>query len=116
MNIDEDGNTTYEFTKDISMDAPVHSGAHHGENLNFGELIPDKFDLEAEVIEEKREEYSDKMMKYFDRLSELQKEILRWTIAGYIASEIMEELHITYKQYSENNAAIHSYRNVSILF
>lgn len=115
---DEDGNIIYEFIYDMSMDAPGHyrGGGSRGENFTFGELIPDKFDLEQEVIEEKREVYSDKMMKYLDRLSDLQKHVLRLIIAGYPSSEIVDELHITQKQYSDCNVAIHSYSNVSVLF
>jgi hypothetical protein len=46
----------------------------------------------------------------------LQKEVLQLTIAGYSSKEIIAKLHITNKQYSDSCAAIHSYRNVSVLF
>jgi FixJ family two-component response regulator len=56
------------------------------------------------------------MLEYLNRLSTLQKNVLRLIIAGYLPKEIVEELHITQKQYSDSCAAIHSYRNVSVLF
>ena len=56
------------------------------------------------------------MLLYLSRLSNLQKEVLRLNIAGYLPSEIREELHIDEKEYTDCYAAIHSYRNVSVLF
>lgn len=96
----------------ISIDAPVGED----KNLTLGETIADDFDLEKEVFENDDEEYSGKMLLYLNRLSSIQKEVLKLNIAGYLPSEIREELHITEKQYADCNAAIHSYRNVSVLF
>lgn len=87
-----------------------------GEDSKIADIIADKFDLESEVFEEREVTYSQKMLLYLNRLSVIQKEILRLTIAGYLPNEIREELHITEKQYCDNYAAIHSYRNVSVLF
>ncbi len=56
------------------------------------------------------------MLLYLSRLSGLQKEVLMLNIAGYLPGEIREELHISGKQYANCYAAIHSYRNVSVLF
>lgn len=109
---DKNGKVEYEFIPDISIDTPI---SYDG-NDTVESTLSDRFDIEREIIEEKREIYSDKMMKYLNRLSELQREVLRLMIAGYIASEIITELHITQKQYSDCNAAIHSYRNISVLF
>lgn len=96
----------------ISIDTPVGED----KNITLGETIADDFDLEKEVFENDDEEYSGKMLLYLNRLSSVQKEVLKLNIAGYLPSEIREELHITEKQYADCNAAIHSYRNVSVLF
>ncbi len=96
----------------ISIDAPIGEG----ENSKIADIIADKFDLESVIFEEREDTYSQKMLRYLNRLSVIQKEMLRLTIAGYRPSEIREELHMTEKQYCDNYAAIHSYRNVSILF
>ncbi len=95
----------------ISIDTPVGE-----DNLTLGDMIADDFELENEVLENDDEEYSDKILLYLSRLSNMQKEVLRLNIAGYLPGEIREELHITEKQYADCNAAIHSYRNVSVLF
>lgn len=96
----------------ISIDTPV------GDDKNFtiGDMIIDDFTIEKEVFEKDEEGYSKQMLQYLNRLSTLQKEVLRLNIAGYLPGEIKEELHISEKQYADCYAAIHSYRNVSVLF
>ncbi len=96
----------------VSIDIPIGDG----ENSRIADIIADKFDLEVEIFGERENIYSQKMLLYLNRLSVIQKEMLRLTIAGYFPNEIREELHITEKQYCDNYAAIHSYRNVSVLF
>jgi len=96
----------------VSIDTPIRDD----ENSRISDIIADKFDLEIEIFEESENAYSHKMLLYLSRLSVIQKEILRLTIAGYLPGEIREELHMTEKQYCDNYAAIHSYRNVSLLF
>ncbi len=49
--------------------------------------------LLRELFEEKEEGYSRRMLLYLSRLSNLQKEVLRLSIAGYLPSEIREQLH-----------------------
>ena len=79
-------------------------------------MIADEFTIEKEIFERNEEGYSKRMLLYLNRLSALQKEVLRLDIAGYLPNEIKEELHINEKQYVDCRAAIHSYRNVSVLF
>lgn len=96
----------------ISIDMPVGDD----ENATLGEMIADGFNLEKEIFKEKEDVYSKKMLRYLSRLSNLQKEVLRLSITGYLPGEIKKTLHITDKQYIDCNTAIHSYKNVSILF
>lgn len=96
----------------ISIDTPVGKD----KNLTLGDTIADGFNVEREVLEDNEEEYSSKMLLYLSRLSNLQKEVLKLNIAGYLPNEIREELHIDEKEYADCYAAIHSYRNVSVLF
>lgn len=107
----ENGKIEYEFITDISLDVPNSED----NETRLEDLIADNFNLETEVIEGKMEEYSDKMLKYLERLSKLQMKILNLIACGYKSSEIQEELHISYKDYTESLAAIHSYRNISVL-
>lgn len=103
---DDEGNPIYE----ICIDAPLDDD----ENGTLGDLLSGGFDMEREVLGED-EEYSAKTLQYLGKLSKLQREVLQLIIVGYSPNEIREELHITKKQYTDCNAAIHSYRNVSVL-
>ena len=96
----------------ISIDKPIGDD----ENSTIGDMIADNFSIERELFDKKEEGYSKRMLLYLSRLSNLQKEVLRLSIAGYLPGEIREELHISEKQYVDCNEAIHSYRNVSVLF
>lgn len=96
----------------ISIDTPIGDD----ENFTIGDLIADDFTIEKELFEDKEERYSKKMLLYLSRLSPTQKNVLKLNIAGYLPNEIREELHISEKEYADCYAAIHSYRNVSVLF
>ncbi len=96
----------------VSMDAPVGDG----DQTTLGDLLVGEFNIERIIFEEREEGFSRKMLLYLGRLSELQREVLRLTTADYTPEEIRAELHISEKQYWDCNAAIHSCRNVSVLF
>lgn len=85
------------------------------EDCTIGDMIADDFVIEKELFEKDEERYSKRMLRYLDRLSNLQKEVLRLNMDGYLPNEIREELHISEKQYADCYAAIHSYRNISVL-
>ena len=97
---------------DLSLYTPIGDE----ENSTVGDMIADGFTIEKELFEEREEGYSKKMLAYLNRLSTLQKEVLRLNMAGYLPNEIRKELHISEKQYADSYAAIHSYRNISVLF
>ena len=96
----------------ISIDLPIGDD----ENTTIGDMIADNFTVEKALFDEDEKGYSRRMLLYLSRLSNLQKEVLRLNMAGYHPGEIREELHISEKQYTDCNEAIHSYRNVSVLF
>lgn len=96
----------------ISIDTPIGDD----EDFTIGDMIAADFTIEKEIFDKNEEGYSKRMLLYLNRLSNLQKEILRLSTAGYLPGEIREELHISEKQYADCYAAIRSYRNVSILF
>lgn len=107
-----------ELTERILVIPDISLYTHVGddENTTVADIIADDVNIEKEFFEQKEEGYSRKMLLYLSKLSNLQKKILRLNIAGYLPHEIKEELHITEKEYADCCAAIHSYRNVSILF
>ena len=96
----------------ISIDTPI---GDKDENFTIGDTISCKSTIEKEFFEEREECYSKEMCMYLDRLSDLQREVLRLISIGFMPSEILEELHINQKMYEDCYQAIHSYRNISIL-
>ena len=97
----------------ISIDTPI--GDEDG-NFTIGDTIASKYTIEKEFFEEREESYSKEMCRYLGRLSNLQKEVLRLISIGFMPSEILEELHKKKKMYEDCYQAIHSYRNISLLF
>ena len=97
----------------ISIDTPI--GDEDG-NFTIGDTISSKSTIEKEFFEEREEGYSKEMCRYLGRLSDLQKEVLKLISIGFMPSEILEELHINQKMYEDCYQAIHSYRNISLLF
>lgn len=95
----------------ISIDTPIGDD----ENSTIGDMIAADFSIEKEIFEKDEEGYSKKMLLYLNRLSYLQKEVLRLNIAGYLPGEIREELHISEKEYVDCYAAIRSYKNTKCL-
>ena len=95
----------------ISIDSPVGED----ENMTLSDIIADKDTIEKIFFEEKEDTYSDGMRRYLNRLSILQREVLRLISIGFNPNEILTELHINKKQYEDCYQAIHSYRNISVL-
>lgn len=94
----------------------LESSLSDEEEGTLEDIIPAKKDVESVIFDETEDGYSKKVLTYLKRLSNLQKEVLRLIISGYDTEEIKEELHITDKQYKDCDMAIHSYRNVSLLY
>ncbi|MGN0165893.1 MAG: hypothetical protein ACI39R_06895 [Lachnospiraceae bacterium] len=85
------------------------------DNTALGDFLVGMKSVEEEIID-KEEVYSEKMVQYLGRLSDLQKNVLFLTAKGYSPGEIKEKLQISNTRYRDCREAIHSYRNVSLLF
>lgn len=89
-------------------------------DLSLDALIDDKdmtlMSLISTIDEPDTNNYSDKMTKYLEKLSALQKKILFAIADGYSAEEIKNGLHLTTKEFSDACNGFKAYRNVSILF
>ena len=97
----------------ISMETSLKSDEG---DLTIGDTIADKSTIEKEFFEEREEGYSKKMSSYLGKLSPLQKKVLHLISIGFKPVEILEELQINQKLYDDCYSAIHSYRNISMLF
>ncbi len=96
----------------VSLDAPIGD-----DETILADVIAGDFNMDNEIWGTKEEEkYSAKMVSYLNRLSQMQREILRFHAEGYSPQEIQKELHISREKYSDCKAAIYAYRNISLLF
>lgn len=111
---DEYGNTV--IKEIIIPDGYLYEPIGDEDGSTLEDTLPYGKTVESEIFEEKEEGYSQKMLLYLSKLSNLQKDVLRLIVAGYSPREIREELHISEKQYADCNAAIRAYKNISILF
>lgn len=119
--IDNDNNVLIEtkIIKDDSLDRMIsspHNQINNQAETTLGDMIPDKNTVESYYFEEREDTYSEEMNLYLSRLSSLQKEVLRLISVGFTPNEILNELHINKKMYEECYKAIHSYRNIQVLF
>lgn len=111
--IDKNGNVTYKFLPDISIEVPL--GDENGTTI--ADTLVSSSNVESEVFDGEGEEgLSDEMKSYLEKLSDLQKRVLIMMSNGYSPAEIVKKLHITQKNYADCKDAIKAYRNSSILF
>lgn len=106
---DRDGSlmTRVKVIQDERLDAPI---AEEG-GVTLGDIIESNRTVESELFKRNEECLSENMCSYLNKLSVLQKEILRLTIEGYSPNEIMGELRLGKKQYADCMLAIKSYKN-----
>jgi DNA-directed RNA polymerase specialized sigma24 family protein len=83
------------------------------ESITLEDTVAHKDTVESTYFNE--EDYSNKMMKYLNRLSYIQREVLRLISIGYSSNEIEKELNISNKECKNCIMAIRSFRNTSVL-
>lgn len=104
----------------LSLDQFIYEEEGHAKTLM--DIISETraatdFDIEKTFFEDEGgERFSERMLTYISRLSNLQKEVVKLIIAGFHKDEIKKILHIDNRQYKDCIASIGSYKNISILF
>lgn len=85
--------------------------------LHAAESI-DSLDTSVAIFEadETKDVLSEKMNRYLERLSKLQKRVLFALSEGYSNDEIRMKLGISIKEFAEACTALRSYRNTSLLY
>ena len=94
---------------------PIDTCIDEDGELTLGDIIAGDFVIEREALEKGEEKYSRRTRLYLGRLSKMQKDVLCLYADGYSPDEVRKELQISKKQYADCQAAIHSYRNTSVL-
>lgn len=100
----------------ISWETPLDEES----DSTIGDFITDTrkaehYDIDKTFFEDDGEKYSENMLIYFTRLSNLQKEVAKLIISGYTKDEIKVILHISSRECEDCYNAIRSYRNIKIL-
>ena len=95
----------------LSLETPIGDE----DSGTIGDLISNGETIETEVFEQTEDSYSKTMNRYLNRLSKLQKEVLRFLSIGFSTREIIEELHISEEQFQDCYRAITSPRNKNVL-
>lgn len=106
---DENGNLVMgvKVIKDERLDAPINEDG----GATLGDTIESNRTIEGELFNGNEEGFSESMGLYLDKLSVIQKRILRLIISGYSPNEIMGKLRLNKKQYADCMSAIKSYKN-----
>lgn len=105
---DEKGNPI--IISDISLDAPTDEG------LDILERIDSGFQIEDALPEEIGFSFEENVEEYLNSLSEIQKKIANYIMAGYKPSEIRMQLGLSEKQYAEHLAEMRSYEKKRKLY
>ena len=95
----------------VSMDTPIDEK----ENCTLADLISDDETVEKKIFENTEQGYSDRMRRYLNKLSTLEKRVLQYISVGYTVGDIIKELHIDQKTYENCHKSIYAYDNISIL-
>lgn len=93
----------------ISIDTPLGDE----DEGTIGDMIASNIDVCEEAIGGKDDE--NKIEKYLNRLSKIQRKIVELLAAGYKSTDIQDILHINSKSYKDNIKAIQSYENICVL-
>lgn len=101
------GKKRYILIEDVSIYSEIEEG------ITIEDGLKSSFDVFEEVTSEKY--VDEKIKKYLNQLSILQKKIVNLLSAGYKKREIIIELHITEKEYVNNLDIIQDYRNTKFL-
>lgn len=105
-----DENNNAVIIPNVSIDVSTEDG------IDAYEKIASGFDIQSEIFKGIGIESGNKIEKYLEKLSKIQRKIVTLLLEGYKQSEIREKLHITEKEYSDHMVMIESYENISILF
>ena len=96
----------------ISIDAPIGDS----DNLTIADKIQSDFNIDNILLEkDKVTIHDERMMKYLETLSKIQRQIVDMKMADFPVSEIKKKLELSDKQYEQHCNEIKSFEKISIL-
>lgn len=96
----------------VSIDTPIGES----ENATIGDLLASDFDIEKEALDKIGVSNDEKVEKYLNGLSSVQRQIVELKMNDVTISEIKCNLNLTDGQYEDHCRQIKSFRNTQILF
>lgn len=96
----------------VSIDTPIGES----ENATIGDLLASDFDIEKEALDKIGVSNDEKVEKYLNGLSSVQRQIVEMKMNDITISEIKCNLNLTDGQYEDHCRQIKSFRNTQILF
>lgn len=99
-----------EYVKNISFDAPVEDG------IDLCERIASDFNIDNDLLCKSQYGYNDKIEKYLNSLSVLQRKIAEMIMNGYSVNDIKKKLNLSDKQYKDCWEVISSYDKKRVLY
>lgn len=96
----------------VSIDTPIGES----ENATIGDLLASDFDIEKEALDKIGVSNDEKVEKYLNGLSSVQRQIVEMKMNDVTISEIKCNLNLTDGQYEDHCRQIKSFRNTQILF
>lgn len=96
----------------ISIDTPIGDS----DNLTIADKIQSDFNIDNILLEkDKVTIHDERMMKYLETLSKIQRQIVDMKMADFPVSEIKKKLELSDKQYEQHCNEIKSFEKISIL-
>ena len=96
----------------ISIDTPIGDS----DNLTIADKIQSDFNIDNILLEKDKVTIQDeRMMKYLETLSKIQRQIVDMKMADISVSEIKKKLELSDKQYEQHCNEIKSFEKISIL-
>lgn len=108
--LDENGKPKFVIIPDLRLDAPIGED----KDLTIGDTIQADFDMDivlSEVMEECRDE---KVERYLNGLSKVQRRIVEMRMEDIPVSVIKAKLELSDKEYKHNFRELRSFANISI--
>lgn len=113
VNRNEDGEITYKFLPDLSLDAPLITCNESEGNITIEDIIVDDFNMYEAIWGESK---TIKYERYLAALPKRARKIADLLGNSHTPSEIKTLLHITDKQYSEAMYCIKASEYISLLY
>lgn len=111
IEVEIDGEKKKLSIKDVRLDAPIGDD----KNTTVGDMIQSELDMNA-ALSEMDDTDNDKVKKYLNNLSDIQRQIVEMKMKEIPSGEIKKKLGLTNKKYDKYCQALKAFENIRVLF